>query len=243
MENIELTDKMKRTTDERIKRYLARCDKGFTKKDLGRKPKGRYASFDYCFNYFHSFKVEDRKKMADADHMEISCLHLAFFLASWGMLRASSFLLQKSIKFYEPLIKYISGADDSLWKIDAHNYSKEKNIHKLIKCYADIEKSLGKKKDEASSILVTKIMLGVFGNVPAFDTYFIRGSGLGSSSEKSRKKSLERISLYYNDHKSLIDAEAKKRKNFDFLARIGDTSKVIYTRAKIIDMIFFARGQ
>jgi hypothetical protein len=242
MENIELTDKMKRTTDERIKRYLARCDKGFTKKDLGRKPKGRYASFDYCFNYFHSFKVEDRKKMADADHMEISCLHLAFFLASWGMLRASSFLLQRSIKFYEPLIEYISKADSSLWKIDASDYSEE-NIWELIKCYRQIEKSLGKKKNKPSPILVTKIMLGVFGNVPAFDTYFIRGSGLGSSSEKSRKKSLKRISLYYNDHKFLIDAEAKKRKNFDFLAGIGGTSKVIYTRAKIIDMIFFASGQ
>ena len=29
-------------------------------KDMGRHPDGRYASFDYCFNYFQSFREQNR---------------------------------------------------------------------------------------------------------------------------------------------------------------------------------------
>ena len=109
------------------------------RKDDGREPWARYASFDYCFNYFQGFK--NKKELADKRNIQNSCLHLAFYLASWGMLRGSSFLLQKSIKFYEPLIKYISEQGADLWRIDVPNYSNE-NIEKLITCSKGIKKIL-----------------------------------------------------------------------------------------------------
>ena len=56
-------------------------------------PIDRNTSFDYCYNYFKT--TED----LTAD-LEKSCLVLGFYLASWGMLRGSSFLLQKSIKYF-----------------------------------------------------------------------------------------------------------------------------------------------
>jgi hypothetical protein len=100
----------------------------------GLQPAERYASFDYCFNYFQSFREEGLiDQLANPKHIQISCLQLCFYLASWGMLKGSSPLLQKSAKFYEPLIKYIAFAPRELWEIDA---------------------------------------LGVFGNVPAFDSAF-----------------------------------------------------------------------
>jgi hypothetical protein len=49
--------------------------------------------------------------MADEAHMQLSCLHLSFYLASWGMFRGSSFLLEKSAKFFEPLVRTISSID------------------------------------------------------------------------------------------------------------------------------------
>lgn len=36
--------------------------------------------------------------------MEVSCLHLGFYLASWGMLRGSSDLLQRSARHLVPLM-------------------------------------------------------------------------------------------------------------------------------------------
>ena len=46
----------------------------------------RYSSFDYYYSYFlnNGDLIED---------MEKSCLELAFYLASWGMFRGSSFLI------------------------------------------------------------------------------------------------------------------------------------------------------
>jgi len=145
-------------------------------KSHGRKPGERYASFDYCFNYFQQFR-EDKTllNMADEANMELSCLHLSFYLASWGMFRGSSFLLEKSFKFFEPLIRTISSMDENIWNVDADEYT-DQNIALLIQCSNTIAGSLGKTNNPTDT-LITKIMLGVFGNVPAFDNNFRKGFG------------------------------------------------------------------
>lgn len=226
MKNIKSLDK------KRIKENLNSFENGLIYlKDEGRHPTARYASFDYCFNYFQGFK--NKKDIANKENIQNSCLHLAFYLASWGMLRGSSFLLQKSIKFYEPLIKYISGKDEHFWKIDVDGYDKENNIEKLIDCYKDINEKLDNK---ASDILITKIMLGVFGNVPAFDTYFKQGSNLGTFNGES----LEQIFNFYKNNKDIISNESNRIKTFNFFEK--EDWKKYYTKAKIIDMIFFIEG-
>ena len=207
-------------------------------KDEGRKPWARYASFDYCFNYFQSF--EDKVQLANSQNMETSCLHLAFYLASWGMLRGSTFLLQKSIRFYRDLITYISEKDADFWQIDVPNYEVNDNIAKLLQCGRDIKHQLRRMaaREKVSDILITKIMLGVFGSVPAFDTYFTMGSGLYRLNEKS----LGEISKFYREDGrcELISHEATETKTFNF--DTGKQSKRMYTKAKIIDMIFFIEG-
>lgn len=73
---------------ENIKEYM---------KDRG--PDKRYASFDYCYNYFQEFyENNNTKALASKENIQMSCLHIGFCLASWGMLRGSSFLLQKSVE-------------------------------------------------------------------------------------------------------------------------------------------------
>lgn len=204
----------------------------------GRKPWARYASFDYCFNYFQSF--DDKKALADNGNMEHSCLQLAFYLASWGMLRGSTFLLQKSIRFYQELVIYISEVDADFWQIDVPNYHTGGNIAKLLRCGKDIKLILSNKtgRDKVSDILITKIMLGVFGSVPAFDRYFMLGSGLGTFNETS----LRQISHFYKevDHSEILNQQANDTKTYDF--DTGEESDRLYTKAKLIDMIFFIEG-
>jgi hypothetical protein len=85
----------------------------------GVKPTERYASFDYCYNYFQSFREQQNiPGLASPEQMQTSCLQIAFYLASWGMLRASSFLLRKSAKYYEPLIEGIVQFPQNIWDID-----------------------------------------------------------------------------------------------------------------------------
>lgn len=122
-----------------------------------RRPEERYASFDYCYNYFQGFYEKEKiKSLAIAGNIEFSSLHIGFYLASWGMLRGSSFLLQKSIKHYERLIKVIAETDRMVWEIDIDNYSDE-NIELLIKTSWHIRNALGDSNDYASDTLVTKI--------------------------------------------------------------------------------------
>ena len=127
------------------------------------KPNDRYTSFDYCYNYFRT--TDDLLR-----DVEKSSLTLGFYLASWGMFRGSSFLRRKSVKFFEEPVVYISGLDKSVWQIDVDNYT-DANIEKIKEIYAEIKESLIK-NGERDLVLVTKILLGVFGFVPAFDRYF-----------------------------------------------------------------------
>src|SRR5690606_15713744 len=119
-----------------IKKFKNKCN-----------PDDRYSSFDYCYNYF--LKTDNLK-----EDMEKSCLVLAFYLASWGMLRGSSFLLQKSVKHFEPTINYISEIDRSVWGIDVDCYD-DRNIQTIITIYDNI-KGLLIANGNADLILTTK---------------------------------------------------------------------------------------
>jgi len=141
-------------------------------KNKGRKPDERYASFDFCYNYFYSFYKRNKlDELADEKNLQMSCLQLGFYLASWGMMRGSSFLLEKSVKNYKNLITAISKMNPKLWEIDVDDYNEE-NISLLLNCKQDIIEALSKDNAKTWNTLVTKIMLGIFANVPAYDDNF-----------------------------------------------------------------------
>lgn len=218
--------------DMNIDDYLAQFIHG-NGKSRGRQPRERYASFDYCFNYFQQFRDDKTlPDMAGEANLQLSCLHLSFYLASWGMFRGSSFLLEKSAKFFEPLILAISSMDESIWNVDVDKYT-DNNIDRLIQCANLIADNLGKANGPTDT-LITKIMLGVFGNVPAFDDNFRKGFDCYSFG----KKNLKRIKRFYDEHNTQIDS--KIIYTFDFN---GTETKRRYTKAKIIDMIGFIKGQ
>jgi len=200
------------------------------------KPFERYASFDYCFNYFQSFREQNKQgELASPENLQESCLQLGFYLASWGMLRGSSFLLGKSVKVYEPLITAIAKANPILWNIDANCYTSE-NINNILEFREEVVRSFDGVDGgyHPSDILVTKIMLGVFGNVPAFDSFFKKGFGVRTFGNYA----LEKVSAFYQEHSSVI--ENSRLPTIDFLT--GQPTSRLYTRAKVIDMIFFIEG-
>lgn len=202
-------------------------------KNRGRNPDERYASFDYCYSYFYTFYKENRlHELADEKNLEMSCLQLGFYLASWGMLRGSSFLLEKSVRVYAELIRAISRMDVRLWSIDVPNYD-EQNIALLMECRRQITVALG--REAATDTLTTKIMLGVFANVPAFDQYFRKSLKVHTFNAKS----LLKIKEFYNQNKDLFDSF--KIQVFDF-STSRETS-IVYTKAKLVDMCGFMGGQ
>ncbi len=199
-------------------------------------PTQRYCSFDYCYNYFLSTSSEGLIK-----DIEKSCLVLGFYLASWGMLRASSFLLGKSCKHYQPLIVYISTLERNIWDIDVDNFSEE-NIETIINIYHEI-KGLVINDKNADLTLVTKIMLGVFGFIPAYDRFFqntFREISKGECGFRAvNKKSLICIQYFYEANKHEIDRLASNIFTTDFLT--GEKTKINYPKSKIIDMYGFTK--
>jgi hypothetical protein len=203
-------------------------------KNKGRKPDERYASFDYCYNYFYSFYSNNKiKEISSPKNIQTSCLQIGFYLASWGMMRGSSFMLEKSVRHLKELIISISNMDKTLWEIDVPNYDDE-FISKLLQCKKDIIEALGV-NNKPSDTLVTKIMLGVFGNIPAFDQYFRRSLGVYTVN----KKSLLKVKDFYLKNKS--DFDSFKIFTLDF--ETGMETKTKYTIAKYIDMFGFMDGQ
>lgn len=196
------------------------------------KAEQRYASYDFCYGYFQN------QRHYLVDNLEISCLHLWGYLASWGMLRGSSELLQCSPAALKNLITYLDAIrNSSIWDIDVDAY--HQNMEIILNVYADISKILEDILDvRPSKTLVTKIMLGVFGCIPAFDTYFTDTfHKLYKGFYKCEKNELYYIEDFYRKHQYIID-----NMNIPVIDFYGRKTNIKYTKAKLIDMYGFTIG-
>ena len=137
---------------------------------------GRYLSWRHCYKAFG----ENRNK-TDEQTVDYLCLHLAFYLASWGMLRGSSFLLQKDYKVHTPIVRMIQEERyNPLFGISARDLCKEENLLLLDEIGNRIKEAYAKELpakegviNNATETLITKILLGTLGCVPAYDRYYL----------------------------------------------------------------------
>jgi hypothetical protein len=166
----------------------------------------RDVSFDFCYAYFRSRSADPSRIAGD---LERSCLHLGFFLASFGMMRGSADLLQRSAWVHAPFIQRIGEFRD-LWNIDVPRYD-EGNVGQLIGARDTIRRLYeGTGINNPTDTLITKIMHGVFGCVPAFDQYapqgFARMLRAGSRTVGFCRRTLCPLRAYYYDNRTAIDS-------------------------------------
>ena len=198
---------------------------------------GRYRSWEHCYSNF--INARDNKN-AELDYLS---LQLAFYLASWGMYRGSSFLLQKDYKIHIPVVKELLKEEyDPLAGIDCVGLKREKNQRLLEKINAFLDEYYSnirgevkniKVRNQLSSTLITKILMGTLGCVPAYDRYFISGI-----------KKQKVASGNYN-MKSIIQLVDFYEKNIVELENIRKDMKVngmAYPQMKILDMAFWQIG-
>lgn len=207
---------------------------------LDREVEARHASFDLCFLYFQSH----RGHLASTSiNMENSCMHLWSYLASWGMFRNSK-LSKHSPAVLKPLMRYLDMIKSSpIWSMDLNNYNKTL----VLQIFSDITTLLSAAiRFNPTVTLVTKIMLGIFGCIPAFDQNFRKAfrnitddSGNSSNFQLCRDRELSIIINFYVAHKSLFD---HLKGNIDVLNINGKKTAYKYTIAKLIDMFGFASG-
>jgi hypothetical protein len=146
------------------------------------------------------------------------------------MYRGSTILLQRSLAHLAPVIDVIARIPVEAWEIDADGYTNDAR-KSLLEIGAQIR---GAFPEGATDTLVTKVMLGVFGSVPAFDTNFTTGFRAYAFGESA----LMRVGRFYSAHAEAIERHRVPTIDFD----TGVASNRRYTRAKVIDMIFFVEG-
>jgi len=203
----------------------------------GIKPDEREASFDYCFNYFQSFRESNEvSALANRANVQNSCLHLGFYLASWGMYRGSAGLLKKSARCLTPIIDVVAQTSMSLWEIDAHCYTGS-NIERLLELANRISNSCP--DISMTETLTTKILLGVFGSAPAFDTNVKLGCKVEGIVATFGAKALRQIADFYQNNAAVIDGHRTATLDFGN----GGHTQRRYTRAKVIDMALLTQGE
>lgn len=191
----------------------------------------RYKSWEYCYSYFSKDDI-------DVDH---ACLHLALYLASWGMYRGSSFLLWKDYLIHEAIVRELI-SKRHLRSVD-FTYQPEETISEIFNLsnwikdwYTENITSVNghTKRIIPTNTLVTKILLGTLGCIPAYDRYFVGGlrkKGIGFST--LTKGNLLAVLRFYQSNKTAFDNAQK---------HIMDISGVHYPAMKLVDMYFWQIG-
>ena len=171
----------------------------------------RFKSWEHCYQFFSS----NYKNIQDEKTFDQGCLHLAFYLASWGMLRGGSFLLQKDYRIHEYFLnevvknpQYHKYYDLEL-QMDMNKFSvrgMDVLINDTINAYQNnIYQINGQDKSvNVTDTLASKILLGVFGNVPAYDRYLIDALKLhGIKSQFNEQSLLEIVEFYHLDQRAV----------------------------------------
>ena len=205
--------------------------------DLKQDANGRYRSWEHCYsNFYHARGKND----VDVDYLS---LQLAFYLASWGMYRGSSFLLQKDYKVHIPVVEeLLSSKYGSLTGIDCVELKKEDNQKKLkelnnflTEYYDKIRREVKEQdlKNTLSYTLITKILMGTMGCVPAYDRYFIAGiKNQKVATGNYNIKSILQLVEFYENNVSRLEPVREKMWVYD----------LPYPQMKMLDMGFWQIG-
>ena len=191
-------------------------------------PHHRYLSWEYCHEAFRL----NRRPQIDAT-IDYLCLHLAWYLASWGMLR-NSFLMQKDYKIHADVVRLIYQPEwDDLWDLSPEKLSQEYYADRIMKLSESItEAYVASGAGIPTDTLLTKILLGTVGCVPAYDRYFKKAlADTGAAPQVFSAKSIRTLGNLYLDYE---DEFEKLRKHCG--------SRIEYPAAKILDMCFFEYG-
>jgi len=175
----------------------------------------RYNSWNHCFKAFGS-KLDD----------DFLALHLAFYLASWGMYRGSSKLLSKDYTIHIGAVAILNNF--SSLRCNNQNENDKSELDEINKLISSLFNYYDSHDITPTDTLLSKIILGTLGCLPAFDRFFKDGV----KSEKLKftnlnNKSLEHL-FDFTENNSELKAIKEKYPDYPIM--------------KIVDMYFWQIG-
>lgn len=207
--------------------------------EQGQDVHNRYKSWEHCYQFFQ--KLPPSGSVSEKD---LAALHLAFYLASWGMYRGRSFLLQKDYKVHKYAVDVILDPKYScLREVEVKGLSDYPRHIDLIfdlndsiaKAYSDNIDTVNntEKSVNVTDTLSTKIILGTLGCTPAYDRYFVAGTRFhGLNCRRFNRQSFDELLRFYEIFENEILEIMVMTKN----------KGLEYPVMKLIDMYFWQVG-
>ncbi len=213
----------------------------------------RGRSWDRCYRFFQEYHRPNQTQRETPK--EMVCLHLGFYLASWGMFRGSGSLMHKDYSIYEQVVSLILQPEyEALWEpeffrglLTSENQIQSDSqeislIFKLKKQIEDYINSLTVIKNHledvenahATDTIISKILMGTIGCTPAYDMYFRKGL---STCEIYRCGSLTETSFA-----RLLNICRENRIWSKLQERPVEHYGVVYPVLRVVDFYFWTKG-
>ena len=196
----------------------------------------RYRSWEHCYNYFRQSTPEQI-----AANRDQAALQLGFYLASWGMYRGSSFLLQHAYTAHLGVIAQLAAPRFAmLWTQEFGACDDDSRhvpiiidlVHAVREAYRPFAPPAESR--QASDTLVTKVILGTMGCLPACDRYFITGfKSAGFRYSCLDHNFLKRVLQFCADNRRALREQQ---------VSIEQSGGIRYPIMKLVDMYFWQIG-
>lgn len=149
-------------------------------------------------------------------------LNLGFYLSSYGMYRGPTFIFKRDYKIHKEIVKRILEEKyDILWDYDPlkdkeHKaedliFNKKDGIfYKIKEAYEKIDPQF-----TPTNTLITRILMGTYGCIPAFDDFFKKGiKGINDDYFKNRimlnSKTFSILCKFALENKEILKISSKK---------------------------------
>ena len=209
-------------------------------KEFAVDPHHRLRSWDHANRHWQDYVAG---RAPDPDH---AALHLAFYLASFGMYRGSSDLLFRDYKVLVPAVEFLKQKAANAWADRIFSKASADALADQLKQLADevweiLLRDLarpGKKRISVSDTLISKILVVTLGCVPAFDTQVkaalgnILGRNYRSVDGFSKSRMIATIQLA-QENRSLIESGR---------AIIAKGCEIKYPLIRIFDLYLWHHG-
>lgn len=179
----------------------------------------RYNSWNHCYKAFE--KIEDDNLLG---------LNLAFYLASWGgMYRGSSKLLSHDYLIHVKAVSIIN--EFQILRCTPNNEVSFEQIDTIGILIDQLSSYYQEFDITPTDTLISKIILGTLGCLPAFDRFFIDGGvkSQGQSFTTLKRKSLEGLFEFVEEKQDELVKIQKKHSKYP-------------PKMKLVDMYFWQIG-
>jgi hypothetical protein len=188
----------------------------------------RYRSWEHCYGFF-----QHNTRAGIASQKEYAALQLGFYLASWGMYRGSTFLLRYDYSVHLGVVDRLAAPHLSpLWEREFGTGDEDYKILPIVDSAIEAVRDAYMPFGIATDTLITKVLLGTLGCLPACDRYFIAGFK-NAGFKYSRDDFVDRVLRFCRDNRDELLTEQ---------ARIKGSSGKHYPLMKLADMYFWQIG-